>query len=153
MNEELSNMLDARFPKIDPGIIPLGGQVVLQIALVPDTILSSGIILTSDVQQNEQYARKSAKVIAMGPVAFKSKLTGELWTGMSDDETSDYNINLNDYVISPHVAGSRYQLKLDENDPNSKMIHFVACKDTEVQFKIRPEKVLKFERGLEVWGA
>ena len=115
------------FPELESGIVPLDGQVVLQIIHVPEKS-SGGILLAMQAQEDKQYAVKTAKIVAKGPTAFCNKLTGKPWAGMG--------IDVGDFVIAPAVSGVRFKKKLDKSDKNSPEIHFIACKDIQVEQKI-----------------
>lgn len=140
----MTRTLENAFPEVESGVIPLCGQVVIQIIHIPEAISSSGIILAKEAHDNEQFTRKIAKIIAMGPTAFANKLTGEKWEGA--------DIKLGDYIMAPHVAGTRFTRKLDKKDKSSPIIHFVACNDSEIRFKVKEEEVLNFENDMFAGG-
>jgi co-chaperonin GroES (HSP10) len=118
--------VDTYFPSVDSGIVPLEGQVVLQVIYVPE-VSYGGIVLASQAQENKQFSVKVSKVVAVGPSAFCNKLTGKPWAGVE--------VSVGDFVVAPQVSGTRFTKKLTQ-ERDAPEIHFVACKDTEIQFKV-----------------
>ena len=70
--------LDEMFPTIDLGFRPFGHRVVVQIRRVVNKT-SSGIILSTGSKEEEAYNGQVAKLVAVGPLAFKKRTTGEEW--------------------------------------------------------------------------
>lgn len=60
------------FPEVDPGALPLGSRVLVQFR-TPKKKTSGGIILTAETQETEKWNTQVAKVVAVGPIAFKSR--------------------------------------------------------------------------------
>ena len=69
--------MDEAFPNVDPGEEPLGSLVLLMIRQ-PKTKAGS-IILDTETRKTEYYNTQVAKVIALGPIAFHNRNTGEPW--------------------------------------------------------------------------
>lgn len=70
--------LEEAFPVADPGVQPFGSRVLVQIRN-PKRKTASGIILTADTQATEHDNTQVAKVIAVGPLAYKNRNTMENW--------------------------------------------------------------------------
>ena len=70
--------LDEMFPEIDPEFKPFGHRVVVQIRRVVNKT-SSGIILSMGTQDEEKYNGQVAKLVSVGPLAFKKRGSGEEW--------------------------------------------------------------------------
>jgi co-chaperonin GroES (HSP10) len=66
------------FPDVDPGEVPFGNLVLVQIKRPPFRT-KAGLHLTGNDQQTEYDNTKVAKVIALGPLCFKSRDTGTEW--------------------------------------------------------------------------
>ena len=75
------NSADLReaFPAVDPGAIPLGARVLVQLRRTKKTVTSAGIILVSETKETEKWQNMVAKVISLGPLAFKKRDTIESW--------------------------------------------------------------------------
>lgn len=72
------NPLDEAFPSVDPGVEPYGSRILVQIRS-PKTKSAGGIILTSDTKETEKWNTQIAKVIAVGPLAFRNRETLVAW--------------------------------------------------------------------------
>lgn len=113
--------IEDAFPKIDFGIIPTGSRVLVQIRR-PKTKIGS-ILLSEYSKDAELDNTQVAKVIAVGPLAFRSRNTMELWP-----EGAWYKEG--DYVFVPKYAGSRWRRDL----PNQKgeKVEFVIFNDLDI---------------------
>lgn len=65
------------FPKADPGFEPFGSRVIVQLRNPP--YMTGGFLLADESRETEMWNTQIAKVISVGPVAFRSRDTGELW--------------------------------------------------------------------------
>lgn len=93
------------FPDIDPGFIPFGSRLIVQLRSAK-TKSKGGIILTSDTQETEKWNTQIAKVRKIGPVAFHNRSTLEPWPeGMWCKE--------GDYVRVPKYLQDRWEVEQD----------------------------------------
>ena len=92
------------FPAIDPEFNPFGHRVVVQIRRVVNKT-SSGIILAKETREGEAYNGQVGKLIAMGPLAFKNRGTGEPWP-------EGVWAKVGDYVKVPRWGGDRWTVDL-----------------------------------------
>lgn len=60
------------FPEVDPGAEPFGSRVLVQFR-TPKKRTAGGIILTDETVETEKWNTQVAKVIAVGPLAFRSR--------------------------------------------------------------------------------
>ena len=70
--------VDHAFPGMDPGFRPFGSRVLVQ-KRSPRMRLKSGLYVPNETQETEFWNTQVAKVIALGPVAFKNRDTLEAW--------------------------------------------------------------------------
>ena len=70
--------VDQAFPDLDPGLVPFGSRVVVQ-KRSPRTRSRGGLIVPDEVQETEFWNTQVAKVISLGPGAFKNRDTLEVW--------------------------------------------------------------------------
>ena len=70
--------LEQAFPEVDPGLKPFGSRVVVQ-KRSPRTVTRGGIYVPQDTQETEFWNTQVAKVIALGPGAFKNRDSLETW--------------------------------------------------------------------------
>jgi co-chaperonin GroES (HSP10) len=71
-------MLEEAFPVADPGVQPFGSRVLVQIRN-PQEKTTGGIILSTDTKETEKWNTQAAKVISIGPLAFRNRNTMEHW--------------------------------------------------------------------------
>lgn len=117
-----SSALEDAFPNIDFGVKPLGSRVLVQIRL-PKEMTAGGIILSNYSKEAEQDNTQVAKVIAVGPLAFKNRETMTPWPEGAWAKQGDY-------VFVPKYAGSRWYRKA----PNRKdaKVEFVIFNDLDM---------------------
>jgi co-chaperonin GroES (HSP10) len=77
------------FPDVDPGFLPLGSRIVVQLRSAK-TKSKGGIILVNETIETEKWNTQIAKVRAIGPVAFKNRTTLESWPEGAWFEVGDY---------------------------------------------------------------
>ena len=73
-----SDAMLTAFPKVDPGLKPYGSRVLVQIR-TPKTVSEGGIHIPEEARETEKWNTQVAKVITLGPVAFKNRETLEAW--------------------------------------------------------------------------
>lgn len=66
------------FPAVDPGIQLKGNRIVVQLRKAKD-VSKGGIILVSDTKATEKWNEVIAKVVAVGPLAYRDLSTLETW--------------------------------------------------------------------------
>lgn len=129
MNEpEAFNDADLRdaFPAVDPGAKPLGARILVQLRRTKQKATSAGIILVEETRETEKWNNMVAKVIEIGPLAFKKRDTMEPWPEGSWCEVGDY-------LRVPKWGGDRWEVELPgEDDP----VLFMVLNDHEVIAKI-----------------
>jgi co-chaperonin GroES (HSP10) len=99
--------IDEMFPTIDPEFRPFGHRVLVQIRRVVAKT-ASGIILARETKDTEAYNNTIGKVIAMGPLAFRNRGTGEPWP-------EGVWSAIGDYVKVPRYGGERWTVDLDDS--------------------------------------
>lgn len=70
--------LGQAFPTVDCGLTPFGSRLIVQ-KRSPRTVTRGGIIVPEDSQDTEFWNTQVAKVISLGPGAFKNRDTLEIW--------------------------------------------------------------------------
>lgn len=70
--------MEAAFPTVEPGIVPFGSRVLIQIRS-PKSKTSGGIILPTDVKESEKWNQQVGRVYSLGPVAFHDRKTLQPW--------------------------------------------------------------------------
>ena len=118
------NSADLReaFPAVDPGAKPLGARVLVQLRRTKKRTSAGGIILVEETRETEKWQNMVARVIAIGPLAFKKRDTMEPWPEGSWCEVGDY-------LRVPKWGGDRWEVSLnDDEDP----ILFMILNDHEI---------------------
>jgi len=101
------------FPSVDPGAKPLGGRILVQLRRTKKKTSNSGIILVEETKQTEKWENMVAKVIFVGPLAFKHRDTMQSWPEGSWCEPGDF-------IRVPKWGGDRWEVVVpdqDEEDP------------------------------------
>jgi co-chaperonin GroES (HSP10) len=96
------------FPDVHPGVQPFGSRVLVQIR-TPRKVTRGGIILSSETQDTERWNTQIAKVISVGPLAFKNRNPQEAWPEGEWCKTGDF-------VRVPKYGGDRWEVPFNKND-------------------------------------
>ena len=112
-------MLEA-FPESDPGIVPFGSRVLVQIR-TPKTKTASGIIIDNGSRDTERWNTQVGKVISVGALAFKNRNSMEPWPEGSWCGPGDY-------VRVPKYGGDRWEVPL----PGGESALFVIFNDLDI---------------------
>jgi co-chaperonin GroES (HSP10) len=96
------------FPAVDAGIQPFGSRVLVQIRN-PKQRTASGIIIDSGTKDTEKWNTQVAKVISVGPLAFKNRNTMESWPEGSWCAPGEF-------VRVAKYGGDRWEVPLGEGE-------------------------------------
>lgn len=66
------------FPPVEPNIAPLGSRILVQYML-PILRSQSGVMVSDETRAIDHDRMQVAKVLAVGPLAFRNRTTNELW--------------------------------------------------------------------------
>lgn len=117
--------IDEAFPQVEPGVIPLGARVLVQIRTTKQRT-AGGIVLVEDSKETEKWNTQIAKIISLGPLAFCNRETGKPWTeGMW--------AGVGDFVRVPRWGGDRFEVKVPDQEESAL---FVIFNDHEMIAKI-----------------
>lgn len=130
--------LKEAFPEVDPGALPVGGRILVQWRQTKKTVTSSGIVLVEETKETEKWNNQVAKVIAVGPLAFKKRDTLEPWP-------EGNWVQVGDYVRMPKWGGDRWEVPFGHPDEGETAL-FSVFNDHEVIAKVTgdPLKVKAF---------
>ena len=120
--------LQEAFPAVDPGAIPLGARVLVQLRR-SKKMLKSGLILPNETRETEKWQNMVAKVIALGPLAFKKRDTMEPWV-------EGIWCEVGDYLRVPKWGGDRWEVKVPGEDDTEDPALFMVLNDHEVIAKV-----------------
>ena len=132
MNEPVASIdadLREAFPAVDPGAKPLGARVLVQLRRTKKKTTSAGIILPQEVRETEKWQNMVAKVIELGPIAFRKRDTMEPWVEGTWCQVGDY-------IRVPKWGGDRWEVKVPGEDDIEDPVLFMVLNDHEVIAKI-----------------
>ncbi len=116
------------FPTVDPGAQPLGARILVQLRRAKQKTTTAGIILVEETKETEKWQNMVAKVIAVGPLAFKKRDTMESWPEGSWCEVGDY-------IRVPKWGGDRWEVSVPDQ-PDEDPALFAVFNDHEVIAKV-----------------
>jgi co-chaperonin GroES (HSP10) len=108
------------FPEVNPGILPFGSRVLVQIRN-PKQKTASGIIIDSGSKDTEKWNTQVAKVVSLGPLAFKNRDTMAGWP------EGDW-CKPGEFVRVAKYGGDRWEVSL----PNGDVALFVIFNDLDI---------------------
>ena len=114
------------FPSVDPGAKPLGGRILVQLRRTKKKATSAGIILVEETKETEKWNNMVAKVVEIGPLAFKKRDTMEPWPEGSWCDVGDF-------LRVPKWGGDRWEVEVG-NDEEKAL--FMILNDHEVIAKV-----------------
>lgn len=94
--------LERAFPNVSPGLRPFGDRVLVQIRS-PMERTRSGFVLPHEAMETEKWNTQVAKVIAIGPVAFRNRDTLQPWP------EGDW-VKPGMYIRCPKYGGDRWEV-------------------------------------------
>lgn len=124
--------LEDAFPIVDPGLVPFGEDVIVQIRS-PRRVSSGGIILTEDTRDTEIWNTQVARVVDLGPVTFCNRTTLEPWPEGAWCKPGDY-------VRVPKYGGDRWWVDVPGHADGKAL--FVLFRDTDLKGLVPEDKVL-----------
>ena len=117
--------IDWAFPVVDPGAKPLGGRILVQLRRTKKKATSAGIILVEETKETEKWNNMVAKVLMIGPLAFKNRDTMQSWPEGSWVEVGDY-------IRVPKWGGDRWEVKVPGEDDLEDPALFMVLNDHEI---------------------
>jgi len=114
------------FPSVDPGAKPLGARVMVQLRRTKLQATSAGIILVQETKETEKWNNMVAKVVEIGPLAFKKRDTMESWPEGSWCECGDY-------IRVPKWGGDRWEVEVGDDEEKAL---FMILNDHEIIAKV-----------------
>jgi co-chaperonin GroES (HSP10) len=117
------------FPSVDPGAKPLGGRILVQLRRTKKKATSAGIILVEETKETEKWQNMVARVVEIGPLAFKHRDTMQAWPEGSWCAVGDY-------IRVPKWGGDRWEVKVPGDDDFEDPAMFMVLNDHEVIAKL-----------------
>jgi co-chaperonin GroES (HSP10) len=117
------------FPTVDPGAKPLGARILVQLRRTKKKTTTGGIILVEETKETEKWQNMVAKVIEIGPLAFKNRDTMASWPEGSWCAVGDY-------IRVPKWGGDRWEVQVPEEDELEDKALFMILNDHEIIAKV-----------------
>ena len=133
--ESHEDAMSFAFPEIDPGLVPYGSRVLVQIR-TPMSTTAGGLIIPEEARETEKWNTQVAKVIALGPVAFKNRETLKSWP--EGDWCQEGT-----FIRIPKYGGDKYELPVP-GSPDPALFALVNDLDLLGAFTGDPLKVKAF---------
>ena len=118
------NALVEAFPAVDAGIQPFGSRVLVQIR-TPKRKTSGGIILDIGSRDTEKWNTQVAKVLSVGPLAFKNRNDMKPWP--EGDWCKE-----GDFIRVAKYGGDRWEVPME----NGESAMFVIFNDLDIIGKV-----------------
>lgn len=134
---QFEQTMEEAFPVVDPLHEPCGSSILVQIRS-PKLQTKGGIILTTDVQDTIKWNTVTAKVVAIGPVAFRNRTTLETWP-----EKAWFNVG--DFVRVPKYGGDRWEVAFKDGAADNVAL-FALFNDLDCKARVKgdPRDVIAF---------
>lgn len=116
------------FPPVNPGMMPFGGRVVIQLRRIKKKTAGK-IILVEETKENEKWNNMIGKIVAIGPLAFKNRDTMKPWVEGTWAEVGDY-------VRVPKWGGDRWEIRVPGEDDLEDPVLFMTLNDHELIAKV-----------------
>lgn len=101
---ENTDLATKYFPEVDPGVRPFGSRVLVQIRAAK-SVSKGGIIFTDNTKDTERDNTQVAKVLSVGPLAYKNRNSMQDWAEGQWCQAGEY-------VFVPKYGGVRFERKL-----------------------------------------
>jgi len=121
----LQTMEDA-FPDVEPTTEPLGGRVLVQLRRTSKKS-RGGIVLVEETRDTQKWNNQVAKIVALGPLAFRNRETKEYWP-------EGAWVKVGDFVRVPRWNGDRIEVSVKDSD---EPVVFVVFNDHELISKVK----------------
>jgi co-chaperonin GroES (HSP10) len=108
---------------------PWAGRILVQLRRAKRKSTKGGIILVSETKETEKWQNMVAKVVEIGPLAFRKRDTMEPWPEGSWCEVGDY-------IRVPKWGGDRWEVKVPGEDDLEDPALFSILNDHEVIAKV-----------------
>ncbi len=115
------------FPEVDAGAAPLGGRILVQLRRTKKK--AGRIILVDETKESEKWNNMVAKVIAIGPLAYKNRDNMQAWP-------EGAWIKEGDFIRVPRWGGDRWERPAPDQEEGEDPVLFAVFNDHEVISKV-----------------
>lgn len=118
------NALAEAFPAVDAGVQPFGSRVLVQIR-TPKSRTAGGLYLVDDTRDTEKWNTQVAKVVNVGPLAFKNRDSMQPWPEGSWCGEGEF-------VRVPKYGGDRWEVPYEDAAGDDCLAMFVIFNDLDI---------------------
>lgn len=118
------NALAEAFPAVDAGVQPFGSRVLVQIR-TPKSRTAGGLYLVDDTKDTEKWNTQVAKVVNVGPLAFKNRDSMQPWPEGSWCGEGEF-------VRVPKYGGDRWEVPYVNASGDDSQAMFVIFNDLDI---------------------
>ena len=122
--------IETAFPDVPCAVNPLGSRVLVQLRTVRSKT-HAGIVLVEDTKAFNKSIAQVAKIVALGPLAYRNRDTLDRWPEGSW-------VKVGDYVRVPRYGGDRFDPKIPGPDDTAT---FCIFSDHEIIASVNIEAV------------
>lgn len=115
--------IEDAFPAVDCGVKPFGSSVIVQIRRAKAQT-KGGLYIPEEARKTESSNTQVARVVAVGPLAYKNRNTMESWPEGAWCDTGMF-------VRVPKYGGDRWAVELGDEE-----IEFVMFNDLDIRGQI-----------------
>jgi hypothetical protein len=124
LGNRYDDALKVSFPDVDPGVVPFGYLVLMQLR-TPRRLSKGGLIIPDESRDAERYRVQTGLVRATGPSAFKNRTTLAPWVEGAWCQVGDF-------VRCPMYGGDRWIVPVPGGQTKDEHAVFMICKDTDL---------------------
>ena len=133
---QFEQSMEEAFPVVDPGTVPFGSRVLVQIRAAK-TKSKGGIELVTETREAVQWNQQVGKVLAIGPLAFHNRETMKPWP---EGEWA----HVGEFVRFPKYGGDKWERPVP-GQPDTVAL-FILVNDLDLLGKITcdPRDIIAF---------
>lgn len=124
VSEQFTDREEVLFPKKKAGIVPFGSRILVQVRRVR-VRRKSGLFMTKNATDTQLDNTCVAKVLSVGPLAYKNRNSMESWSEGSWCKPGDY-------VFVPKYGGLRWERAHKVDDDYIDKVQFAIFDDLNV---------------------
>lgn len=134
---QFDQTMEEAWPEVNPLHEPTGSSVLVQMRSAAFRT-KGGIYLPPDVRDTVAWNTVTAKVIAVGPVAFRNRTTLEPWPEGAWFKPGDF-------VRAPKYGGDRWEVKAKSGEAEG-VVLFAVFNDMDIKARVKgdPRDVIAF---------
>jgi len=124
LGHRYDDALKISFPDVDPGVVPFGYLVLMQLR-TPRKLSKGGLIIPDESRDAERYRVQTGLVRSLGPSAFKRRDNLEPWKEGAWCLPGDF-------VRCPMYGGDRWIVPVPGGQTKDEHAVFMICKDVDL---------------------